>query len=66
MDNRSISQEVIYIIKAYLATPASQYRQVNDQFLALCGSWDDERSADDITDELRNDRSRERHREVNF
>jgi plasmid stability protein len=66
MENRSISQEVIHILKSYLATPASQHRQVSDQFLALCGSWDDQKTAVEITDELRNDRSRNSHREVNF
>ena len=66
MENRSISQEVIYILKSYLAIPASQHRQVNDQFLALCGSWDDERSAEEITDDLRKERSGKSHREFNF
>ncbi len=66
MENRSISQQVVHILKSYLATPASQHRQVNDEFLALCGSWDDDKSAEQIIDELRNDRERKSHREVNF
>lgn len=58
IENRSISQQVIHILKSYLATPTSQHHQANEQFLALCGSWDDDKSAEQIADELRNERRR--------
>ena len=45
MENRSISQEVVHIIKAYLSMPTSKNAQMNNQFLDLCGEWEDEKSA---------------------
>ena len=66
MENRSISQEVVHIIKAYLAMPTSKHLQMNDQFLALCGSWDDEKPAQTIVDELRDERLRTSHRDIDF
>lgn len=66
MENRSISQEVIHIIKAYLSMPSSRNVQMNEQFLALCGGWDDDKSAQAITEELRAERTRTNHREIEF
>jgi plasmid stability protein len=57
MENRSISQEVIAILKAYLSIPSSKYEQATDHFLELCGTWEDERSEEMIVKEIRNDRS---------
>ena len=55
MENRSISQEVISIIKAYLAAPRPAVPE--DEVLKLAGSWDDRRSADEIVDAIRSERS---------
>ena len=66
MENRSISQEVIAIIKAHLAMPTKAHLQASEQFLALCGSWEDDRSAEDIADELRKERVRQSHRDFEF
>jgi plasmid stability protein len=56
MDNRSISQEVTVILKKYLSSPPSASSRNTEDFLALCGSWQDERNADDIIKEIRRDR----------
>ena len=55
MENRSISQEVISIIKAYLASPRTPVPE--DEVLTLAGSWDDTRSAAEIVEEIRAERS---------
>ncbi len=61
MDNRSISQEVIAILKAYLSTPTATNAKSTDDFLKMCGCWQDERDAEAIIKEIRNDRcSKER------
>jgi len=67
MENRSISQEVVSILKAYLSMPSNKTRQVNNQFLALCGTWEGDESADDIIKEVQSSRrSNSKHRNVAF
>lgn len=56
MDNRSISQEVVAILKAHLSSPAAKHTINTANFLEMCGSWQDERSADEIIEEIRKDR----------
>jgi len=56
MDNRSISQEVITILKAYLSSPKLQHESATNAFLQLCGTWDDDRDAIEITDDIRKGR----------
>ncbi len=56
MENRSISQEVVSMLKAYLSTPAANYQGLTARFLEMCGSWDDTRDEDDIIAEIRQDR----------
>ncbi len=53
MDNRSISQEVAIMIRQCLAQRASDPREVTAQLLELAGSWEDERSAEQIASDLR-------------
>ena len=57
MDNRSISQEVVMIIKEYLKKPASSGRSATDAFLELAGTWEDSRSADEIIKSIRKSRT---------
>ena len=57
MENRSISQEVIEIIKRYLATPRSLSAATDEEALRLAGSWDDSRSAEELASAIRMDRS---------
>ncbi len=56
MNNRSISQEVIAILKAYLSSPDSKHTNRTNDFLEMCGSWHDERAAEVIIKEIRQDR----------
>ncbi len=67
MENRSISQEVVSILKAYLSIPSNKTRLVNSQFLELCGTWEGGESADEIIEELRNSRvNSSKHRRLDF
>ena len=44
MDNRSISQEVIAIIKEHLSEPRKNSSVLaTDRFLEMCGTWKDNR-----------------------
>ena len=65
MENRSISQEVVCILKAHLSAPTTKYQNLTARFLEMCGSWDDERDAGDIITEIRQDRrTSERFQEI--
>ena len=55
-DNRSISQEVVKVIQDFLARPCDSARQATEDFLAMSGSWSDERDAGEIAKEIRQDR----------
>ena len=66
MENRSISQEVIFILKAYLSSPPPKYQEVTDRFLEICGSWEDSREADEIVSEIRRSRQPVERTEVVF
>ncbi|MDA3925924.1 MAG: antitoxin [Kiritimatiellae bacterium] len=55
-ENRSISQEVITIIQSYLSSAKTLDKQSTDAFLDLAGSWKDNRSAKEISDDLRKSR----------
>jgi len=61
MENRSISKEVIAIIKAYLAAPKAFNENATHAFLEMCGSWSDERNPEKIVEEIRQAR-RANHR----
>ena len=52
MDNRSISQEVVMIVKEYLSAPDARHKRKTESFLELAGSWQDERPAEEIIQEL--------------
>ena len=54
-DHRSISQEVLHLIEDYLTRQEDQPVTATSAraLLALAGSWDDERSADEITADIR-------------
>ncbi len=55
-ERRSISQEVVHILETYLSMPGMSRPNPTDEFLQLAGSWDDERDADAIIDEIRKGR----------
>ncbi|MBU0728293.1 MAG: antitoxin [Proteobacteria bacterium] len=53
-DHRSISQEVVAILKEYLSQPVRHTTATTtDEFLSLCGTWKGDRSAEEIADEIR-------------
>jgi len=54
-DNRSISQEVLHLVKEYMAHREAQPGASTSAraLLALAGSWEDERGADEITADFR-------------
>lgn len=60
LENRSISQEVIEIIKRYLATPLARRGAADEEALHLAGSWDDSRSEQEIAGAIRKARSTRR------
>ena len=59
MENRSISQEVVTIIKNYLSAP-NRFKYVDDAVLNLAGTWEDERSAKEIAADIRKHRTTRR------
>lgn len=56
-NKRSISQEVIHIIETYLSNPQIIKKNSTEEFLKLSGSWEDDRSAEEIIAKIRKDRS---------
>ncbi len=56
-EKRSISQEVILILDKYLSRPDAFEKNPTDEFLSIAGSWEDERTADEIVQDIRNSRA---------
>ena len=56
-ENRSISQEVVTILEEYLANPRSFKPNPAREFLKLTGSWKDNRSAEEVIEEIRQSRT---------
>jgi len=59
-DNRSLSQQVVMIIKEYLSKPGQKNQHQTNEFLKLAGSWKDDRSAEKIIQDIKNRRSKKR------
>ena len=55
-EKRSISQEVILILEKYLSRPTTYDVNPTDEFLSLSGAWNDDRTADEIIDDIRKKR----------
>ncbi|MEE8584237.1 MAG: hypothetical protein V3T83_05225, partial [Acidobacteriota bacterium] len=53
--NRSVSQQVLVILREYLAKQEalSQIKSPAEVLLGLAGSWQDDRSGEEIADEIR-------------
>ena len=65
MENRSISQEVVAILKDYLSRPVFSHESATAAFLELAGSWQDEREVHQIASDLRKSRrSRRRFKDI--
>lgn len=52
-DHRSISQEVVAILKEHLSQPVRHTATTTEEFLSLCGTWQEDRSAEEIAEEIR-------------
>lgn len=59
LDHRSISQEVITMILAFLSQPAKNAEQATQEFLKLSGAWAGTESAAKIIHQIQ--ASRKRH-----
>ncbi len=55
-DNRSVSQQVVKLIQDSLARSSGSAEEATRGFLALCGSWEDHRSARKIAATIRESR----------
>ena len=65
-DNRSISQEVVTLLQAFLSRPGGSPADATEAFLALAGTWQDTRSARAIAADIkRSRRNRKRGSTVN-
>ena len=54
-ENRSISQQVLFLLKTYIAN-RKQFEQTKSpaqSMLALAGSWDDTRKAEEIVSQIK-------------
>ncbi len=58
-ENRSISQEVISILEYYLANPDRINKNPTKEFLNL--SWEDDKNADEIIQEIHRSRKNKRN-----
>lgn len=52
-EQRSISQQVTKIIRDHLANRHGSAEDATAAFLELCGTWSDDRSADQIAGDIR-------------
>jgi hypothetical protein len=54
-DSRSVSQEVLHLTKEYMARRAAQNADARsaEALLSLAGTWEDDRTAEDIVADLR-------------
>jgi len=59
-EKRSISQQVVYILEKFLANPQSIDKNLTDEFLKLAGSWEDQRPAEEIVEDIKKHRRNSR------
>ncbi|MCX7011737.1 MAG: antitoxin [Candidatus Sumerlaeota bacterium] len=52
-DHRTVSQEVTMMIQEFLVRPGPSPRVATEAFLAMAGTWGDDRPAESIVKELR-------------
>ncbi len=67
-ENRSISQQVLFVVKEYLARE-KQIKHTKlpaEVLLDLSGSWQDAREAEEIIDDIRKSRSNSRKMSEGF
>jgi plasmid stability protein len=59
-EHRSISQEVVKILESHIQNPDRKFPDATKEFLSLCGSWKDSRSAESVAKEIRDQRKNSR------
>jgi hypothetical protein len=61
-ENRSVSQQILFLVKDYLArrVPLSRAKTPADVLLELSGTWEDGRSAAAIVNEIKSARKNSR------
>ena len=52
IDNRSISQQVVAILRNYFTSIPVKTKNATEEFLKLAGSWEDSRATDEIIDDI--------------
>ncbi len=67
-ENRSVSQQVLFLVKSYLAKGKAidEMKTPAQVLLELSGSWDDSRSSKEIIREIRKGRKSSRKLEAGF
>jgi plasmid stability protein len=53
LDNRSVSQEVVMLIEEFLARGGGSGRRPAAALLEIAGTWVDDRSAEEIAEDVR-------------
>lgn len=56
MENRSVNQQVVTNLQDYLARPNVSARKATEEFLAICGTWEDDKTAEEMIKEIRQSR----------
>lgn len=56
-NKRSLSQEVITLLEEQLNSPQKQNVNSTLEFLSMSGSWEDSRTAEEISDDIRSSRT---------
>ncbi len=56
-EHRSISQQVTKIIRDHMAQPRGSAEETTTALLELCGTWNDNRPAEEIADDIRRART---------
>ena len=67
-ENRSVSQQVLFLVKSYLAKGKAidEMKTPAQVLLELSGSWDDRRSSEEIIKEIKKDRKSSRKLKEGF
>jgi hypothetical protein len=63
-ENRSLSQQVVHLIKEHLRRRHGARRSSAESLLALAGSWEDERTPEEIVRAVRSSRKGPRRKEA--
>jgi plasmid stability protein len=55
-ENRSVSQEVVAIVREHLIPTSRDAEEANKAFMELVGTWQDSRTAEEIIEDIRSSR----------